>query len=214
MPAPRLRNGVTRTAISSLLICSALAIFSAPLAMPAGYSWVSNVISESAAQGLEYAWIARSGFLLFGFAVLWLASRRREAWSFMSYASHMAFGVLMVSTAAFSHKPFIENAPFDQVEDLLHSVTATGMGFAFAIGVAPRAFQRGRNALIRLGLDGLAVLASVALPLTGSFMPEIAGVVQRLMFVIAYLWYGAEVATPNPESKTELLISPDTSQSL
>jgi hypothetical protein len=48
--------------------------------MPADYSWVSNTTSESAAQGVQGAWMARLGFVLFGMSVILLVaeSRRRQ----------------------------------------------------------------------------------------------------------------------------------------
>ena len=44
-----------------LLGAALLAILLAPLAMPDDYSWVELGVSESAAQGLEGAWVARIG---------------------------------------------------------------------------------------------------------------------------------------------------------
>lgn len=75
------RPTIARAGIVLLLAFSAGCIFLAPLFMPLGYSWLTNVISESAAQGLHHAWISRLGFLLFGLAVLWLALYRRSTWA-------------------------------------------------------------------------------------------------------------------------------------
>jgi hypothetical protein len=83
----------SRAGIQFLLVVSATAIFLAPAALPEGYSWVSNVISESAAQSLIGAWVARFGFLSFGFAVLWLASCLREHWARGAYRCHLLFGI-------------------------------------------------------------------------------------------------------------------------
>jgi hypothetical protein len=38
----------------------------------------------------------------------------------------------------------------------------------------------------------MAVASSVAIPLGMAAQPDIDGVLQRLMFVVAYAWYGAE----------------------
>ncbi|MFN0299590.1 MAG: DUF998 domain-containing protein [Burkholderiales bacterium] len=125
-----------------LLAASATCLLTAPLSMPDSYSWLTNAISESAAQGLQSAWIARLGFVLFGCGVLWLAGSLKMVWARGTYWVRIAFGVCMVGTAAFSHKPWLANVPFDPFEDLLHSVTATGMGFAFSFGVVARLLQR------------------------------------------------------------------------
>ena len=112
--------------VIALLVVSAVALAVAPAFMPAGYDWVRHTTSESAAQGLAGAWVARLGFVAFGLAVLWLAAGAARSWGRGVVWMHTAFGVCMVGTAAFSHMPWWEGAAFDGVEDLLHSVTASG----------------------------------------------------------------------------------------
>jgi len=75
------------------LVLSATALLSAPLLMPAGYSWVSNTTSESAAQGVPGAWLARGGFVLFGSAVLVLCRRCGHRWGRLATACHGVFGL-------------------------------------------------------------------------------------------------------------------------
>ena len=58
----------------SILLVSAVSIFIAPPAMPTDYCVVFNVISESAGQKVEGAWITRLGFILFGLGVMWISS--------------------------------------------------------------------------------------------------------------------------------------------
>ena len=83
-----------------LLAVSFLLLLLAPLMMPAGYSWITHTTSESAAQGLVNAWIARLGFLLLGFAVLWLSLNFRNKWArlatWMLDGSRCTFFVLEV----------------------------------------------------------------------------------------------------------------------
>ena len=94
--------------------------------------------------------MARLGFLLFGLGVLWLAASPVRGWGAWASLVHGCFGVMMLGTAAFSHRPWLPDVPFDPIEDLLHSATATGMGFAFAVGV------------VLVGLSGSGVRCSVA----------------------------------------------------
>ncbi len=176
----------------ALLVSSAACVFLAPLAMPASYSWVANVISESAAQNVANAWVARLGFLLFGSAVLWLAMASRSRWVRGAYWFHMAFAVFMIATAAFSHRPWLPGVPFDPLEDHLHSFTATAMGFAFSFGVVARLLQRDAGEKGRRLFDIVAVAAAIALPSLSGVWPSAAGLLQRSMFLIAYLWYGVE----------------------
>lgn len=174
------------------LAASAFALALAPALMPESYSWVRHTTSESAAQGIPGAWLARLGFLLFGFSVLGLSQRRARSWGQPGAALHATFGVMMIATAAFSHRSWDPQAPFDRVEDLLHSVTATVMGFAIALGVIVVVVRRLSNGR-RPGALGIAlVLASVIIPLSMSLWPEFSGALQRLMFLIAYGWYAVE----------------------
>jgi hypothetical protein len=174
------------------LALSMIALLCAPLFIPPGYSWISHTISESAAQGLEGAWLARTGFLLFGLAVIWLSNTSNATWARGVVWLHIAFGVCMVSTAAFSHKPWIAGIPYDPIEDALHSFTATAMGFAFTAALILRLLQRGKHDRLGRILDIVALTAATAIPLLMFSNVMIAGLVQRLMFLISYVWYGTE----------------------
>jgi hypothetical protein len=178
--------------VVALLVISALSLGVAPLLMPASYSPIANTTSESAAQGVEYAWIARLGFLAFGLAVLWLAAGLRRSWSRVAQWLHVAFGVLMIATAAFSHRSWVAGAQFDRVEDVLHSFTATAMGFAFSFGVLARLMQRGRQREPWRILDAVALVAATVIPVVMARFAGLDGLIQRLMFLVAYLWYARE----------------------
>jgi hypothetical protein len=176
-------------AVLAGLCGSAAAVATAPVLMPASYSWLSNTTSESAAQGISGAWLARLGFLSFGLSVMALAFVRTRQWGRWSTALHYAFGTFMAAAAAFSTRPW-NGTSYDRTEDALHSVAATAMGFAFAAGVVAAAVHRGRRARIGgLVLDVVAVAASVVVPLAMSAWPAADGALQRFMFAVAYVWY-------------------------
>lgn len=191
-PAESGHTGITKWAIFGLLLLSAVALLAAPLIMPPGYSWLTHTTSESAAQALEGAWLARLGFLLFGLAVIWLAVFKSSVWGRAAVWFHLTFAVCMVGTAVFSHAPWLAGVPGDPVEDFLHSLTATLMGFAFAFGVVVCLLQREKGERMGRLLDVTAVAAATFLPLFMGAQPEIIGLLQRLMFAVAYLWYGSE----------------------
>ena len=199
--APNAEGCATAWGVIALLVVSAAALAVAPALMSAGYDWVRHTTSESAAQGLAGACVARLGFVAFGLAVLWMAAGAARSWGRGAVWMHAAFGVCIVGTAAFSHMPWWEGAVFDPVEDLLHSVTATAMGFAFVFGVLMRLAQRwfggapagcvgvhGRRGVV---LDVVAVAAASVIPLIMVFEADVAGLVQRLVFAVAYVWYAA-----------------------
>lgn len=178
--------------VIAVLSASLLALVLAPLALPSSYDWVSMTTSESGAQGVRGAWVGRLAFLLLGLGVLLLAVQSSDRWGKLGTGLHSAFGVLMIAVAAFSIRPWDPDMPYDRTEDMLHSVAATAMGFAFALGVIAVAGRRKSAGGNITPLDPLGVVAAVALPLAMATWGDYAGVFQRVMFVVAYLWYGAE----------------------
>lgn len=177
-----------------LLIISALALLLAPLNMPASYSWLQHTTSESAAQGVRGAWLARLGFLTFGLTVLWMSGSLMAGWPRLTRWLLGVFGLMMVATAVFSTRPWLPNLPFDPIEDALHSFTASAMGFAFAAGIGVRLWQRYQKGQ-RAGriLDVVAIAASFLIPLSMMALPNWDGLLQRIMFATAYIWYAREL---------------------
>ena len=192
VPTPSIPVAIAGRLVVVLLILSAICLVLASMAMPSSYSWMSNAISESAAQGVYCAWVARLGFLLFGFAIVWLASILKPYWARGTYWMHLGFAVFMLSTAAFSHKPWLTELPFDLTEDILHSITATGMGFAFTLGVLVRFFQREKNQTVYKIGDVIAIIIASSLSPLGEIWPGVAGLLQRIIFLVAYCWYSSE----------------------
>jgi hypothetical protein len=189
-PFPQFRKDMSL----ALLILSALSIGTAPLIMPLGYSWLALSVSESAAQGLNGAWLARLGFILYGLAVIRISISLRTIWPRGSYWAHIVFGLCMLWTAAFSHKPWLPNVPSDAMEDFLHSVTATGMGLAFTVGVAIRLLQRRQYHIPGIAIDTLALNAAIVVPMAMPNAESLTGILQRSMFAVGYIWYGRECA--------------------
>ncbi|SFR37071.1 DUF998 domain-containing protein [Halogeometricum limi] len=183
-----IRLGV-RPGIVACLSASMLALAVAPLFVPAGYSWVAHTTSESAAQGVTGAWVARLGFLLFGLAVVRLAVERRSDWGRLAAVFHFGFGLSMVTTATFSTRAWDPAVPFDPVEDAAHSVAATAVGFCFAFGVLAFVYRRWTAGRPVRRLDFSALFATVAVPASMAVFAGYAGVLQRSMFALAYVWY-------------------------
>lgn len=181
---------------------SAVLLGAAPALLPDSYNWILHTTSESAAQGVAGAWMARLGFLLFGLSVLWLARAASDRWGRWGTLALGLFGVMMVA-AAFSHKPWESGIPFDETEDLLHSITATVMGFAFALGVVAVGIRRPIPAGWHRVLDSIALVAAMAIPLAMSQSASHAGVLQRLMFLTAYGWYTAEALAGDSVSSAQ-----------
>lgn len=175
-----------------LLIVSGTLVLVATAVMPQPYSWRTHSISESAAQGMLNAWIARLSFLCFGGAVLVLSILKREVWARSSYWMHLVFAVAMIATAAFSHKPWIPGVQIDEFEDFLHSLTASAMGFAFCFALVARFLQREHNKVAARALDAVAVVVATVMSPLAALFPSNGGLIQRVMFAVAYIWYANE----------------------
>lgn len=176
-----------------LLAGSAVCVALAPLLMPDSYSIIEHSVSESAGQGVEGAWLARFGFLFLGFAVLLIASRA-EHWGAWGRLAHRVYGVAMIATATFAHMPW-EDIPYDAFEDTLHSAAASLVGFSFTVGVLVVALRRPAGQRSAIVLDTIAIIAAMTVSALVVFeLIDAAGLVQRVMFGIGYLWYGIEAA--------------------
>jgi hypothetical protein len=171
------------------LVSSAACLAAAPVLLPESYSILANTTSESAAQGVTGAWLARLGFLLFGFGVLWVAFYARSNWPAAATYLHVSFGVLMVAAATFSTRSWESGVVFDPAESALHSYAATAMGFAFAFGVLVVLLWNRRGGSAGSGVHVIAIAAATLLPIGMSMWGAIDGALQRVLFTIAYIWY-------------------------
>ncbi len=191
-PSGEPRLSTLAAAVIPLLALSALLVLLAAYAMPDGYSWRFHSISESAAQGQLNGWVARLSFLCFGAAVLVLSLSMRCRWPRLTYWGNLVFAVSMFGAAGFSHSPWAPGEAANQFEDFLHSVFASGMGLSFCVGVVARFAHRGPRAYVGRSLDTLALVVATLLPLLMVSATSIGGLGQRVMFAVAYVWFGRE----------------------
>ena len=177
--------------VVALLATSAMAVALAPLLMPESYSVIEHSVSESAAQGVEGAWLARLGFILLGLGVLSCVSLAGDRWGLWGRAAHRLYGVSMLGTATFSHRPWLD-VPFDVFEDLLHSATAYGVGFGFTVGVIVVSLRRGPGKVPIRAFDAFVVIAALGISMMVVNATGMAGLAQRTMFGLGYAWYAGE----------------------
>ncbi len=174
----------------ALLVAGLTALAAAPALMPDSYSIVEHGTSESAAQGIDGAWLARAGFILLGLGVLAVSRLRARAWGPLGTALHLAFAVSMFGVAAFAAKPWEDGAIYVESEDALHSLFAGIIGFSFITGVLAVMIAR-RLPSVRAAVPDLVALA-VAIAVPPLMSSSAWGVLQRVMFVTAAAWYGRE----------------------
>lgn len=174
-------RAIAATGIAAIMLAAIIA----PFASHPDYSSIRHSLSELAGQGMPNAWIMRAGFVAFGTAVL-VASLMRLRSSPAVFGPLAAFGAAMLAAAIWSHLPIAPLTGGSMYEDELHSLAATGMGIAFALACGARLWTRRQFGLDWLSATGL--LVSVAIPMIMFQTPEIAGLVQRIMFLVSFVW--------------------------
>ncbi len=186
-----------QTTILSLLACSVLSLLAAPLLMPESYYWIEHTTSESGAQGVDGAWLARLGFVLYGVAVLMLIILRTQ-WTILSRVIHTIFGLAMIGNAVFSSRPWIPDWPFGVLEDTLHSWMSGIVGTAFTLGVLSVFLKRMNADALTRTFDWLAIMISIVISiLMFTSADAYAGLIQRIMFAVSYAWYVKETVDRN-----------------
>ena len=177
--------------VGAVFLASCLCLAVAPVLMPDAYSPVTMAISDTAAQGVPHAWVARLGFLLSAAAIVLLARSRASNWGPWGRALHTLYAVLVVALAVFSQKPWA-GGPFNEIENLTHSILAPVAGVVFTAGVVVVSMRRAsRDRLARL-LDGVTIGAMLVLPVIMLGVSGLDGASQRTAVVLGYLWYAFE----------------------
>jgi Protein of unknown function (DUF998) len=181
-----------------------LAALAGPFFSHPDYSSISHTTSELAGQNMPGAWIMRTGFIGFGAGTLAasaLVFRRIPDVA----AALMLFGLAMIVAAFWSNMPIDPALGGTAADDRLHSIAATGMGFAFAAAAALRLWRH-RFALSQWPAWG-ALAASILLPLGMVAFPMIDGALQRAMFVISFFWIAHEIRDASSPEDTGLRAS-------
>lgn len=178
----------------TLIVASAVGVVLAPQVLDASYSPVANSISESAAQLTGGAWLARFALAFAGLGVLTTVQVKARRWPATTTIAYGLFGAFWILTAVFSMRSWIAGAPFEPVEDALHSFFASAMAVV-VVGALARAATswKGRSRVAVLALVWAS--ASTLLPLAGLLWPDVAGLFQRAMFLVAYVYFAFEAVT-------------------
>lgn len=175
------------------LLLSATAFALSPLLMPDSYSWVAHTLSQAGAQGQEGGWLSRVGFLFAGLTVLRLARFDVVDWMSIARIAHRLNGALLLAAVAFSDRSWDAGAPYDRVENIVHSAIATMIAISFTFGVLLVAYQKwfvhGRLPM----LETIVVAVQMVMPPMMLVWVEGTGLIERVMFGTAFVWYGWEV---------------------
>jgi hypothetical protein len=173
--------GMTRLAICVFV----LAVLLGPIYTAAGYSPISHVISELAAQNTPNSHLMAGAFVLLGVGLLLDACRAFRS----AMLPFMAFGLFFGAAGLFGHKPITQGVPYSEWMDAVHSSLATASGISLTLGFIWQSLQARSVAYRWQAL--LLASACVALPLWMLWQPSIQGLVQRAMYALVFLWLWA-----------------------
>ena len=172
----------------SAFAIAAVGVLVAPVFMHDGYSVLSNSISESAAQNVPTAWIARAALFASGIGVLGAVALKASTWSRATNISFTAFATLWIISSFFSTKSWVSGTPFNAVENAIHSYAASAMAIV-VLGALVLTFTKHSASRIDRLLALTLASAATFLPLASLLVPEFGGMFQRLMFFYTYFWF-------------------------
>jgi Protein of unknown function (DUF998) len=172
---------VTTVGVATIVLAMVIGpIFSHP-----AYGSIRHSTSELAGTNMPNAWIMRTGFAAFGggTAISALSMIRRNP---LRSLALLVFGLSMVAAAIWPHDPILPELGSNAADDRAHSIAASTAGMTFTVAVLADLAQQRFPRHDRLGW--LALAASLLLPPLMLALPATAGLWQRLMFGISFLW--------------------------
>jgi hypothetical protein len=160
-----------------------LAVVAGPTYTVSGYSSMSNLISELAAQNTQGNYFMSAAFIALGTAIVFDGCR-----SFgRSLSPFIAFGFFMLLAGVFGHKPITPGVPYSALAHSAHSALATAAGVSITVAFIWQAVREGESPRRRVQAASLAIVC-FALPLGMLSMPAYQGAIQRLMYAVVFLW--------------------------
>lgn len=174
----RENRGTTPLAVATLLLVGVMFLLP-PWSVPE-YDILQHTTSLLGAQGAPGAFLMNGVFLLLGVAVILSALSAFPGMPLLR-GLLLLFGASLFLTGIFQHRPLDPGLDYRIRADALHSLFATLTGFAFSLGVVEKGRWRRWGAL-------LMGTASTVLSLLMAGTPELRGLFQRLLFLLAFPW--------------------------
>lgn len=167
------------------IVVAAIALVAGPFMTAPEYSSLKHSISELGAQATQNAWLMNLGFFCFGVGTA-LDAARAFRYSPVGSIAFVAFGLSMVLTGVFSHRPIDPYTEYSVLQDQLHTVFSAAVGTGFAVGTLAFGFAASRRSARFACFSATA--CAVAIPIAMNAFPDVAGILQRLMFAISFVW--------------------------
>jgi len=175
------------------LLVTVLAIGLGPLYSEPEYSWVRNSVSQLGAQSTKNSAIMVVGFLALGMGLVVDTFRSRD----LRRIPFGLFGLFFALAGCFPHEAWIEGRESSALIHRLHQVMANLSGLAITVGhlVAGTVASRKSAKFVSFSL----AVSCVVLPLAMLKLPELMGLLQRLMYGLTFLWLWKNPGVPSRE---------------
>ena len=146
------------------------------------YSIILNTTSHLGAQGSPYAWIMNVTFMMLGFSALMRVTTTQVRYHQVLGA---LFSISLILTGVFRHASLIQSVTSIVWQDQLHSVFATLTGFSFVLLATGHGFMaRNKQRIYGFILATIATAISLLMVVFSNY----AGLLQRLMLLMAFMW--------------------------
>lgn len=179
----------------------------APLFVADTYSIVENTLSESGGQGVDGAWVFRTGVLMTALSVSVLSTRAEMLWGQRGTFWLRMYALGLVFLAVFPESPWYRG-DYDEIVAGLHTVSGVMGAVSFMLGVASVSAQRVRGARIKV-FDWSAIVV-VGLTPHVMLLVDFSGLLQRSMVLLGYTWLigqsirlARSLAQPPPSAEAE-----------
>lgn len=182
-----------------LYATSLVMIASAPLLMAESYSWIANTVSESGAQGVQGAWLFRTGVLMTAAATVSLVAAARDDIPTSSKRALTLYALALVAAAAFPEKPWFDGS-HNEIVAGLHTLAAFNAGLWFGVGVFTASRHRSSSAARRY--DFVMILMVATIPVLMIAYESYEGLLQRILIFAGYAWLFLETSRIKTRSDT------------
>ncbi len=185
MPRPKAARLRQMRLILPCFIAMILVFLVLPHYSVAEYSMLKHTTSHLGAQDSPNAWVMNTVFILLGASCIlesWF--HLKQHWAQKILLTLFGFGLVLV--AFFRHAPIVAGVPYSPLEDAMHSLFAGVVGFSFTVFAFSAALLE--NTIRRRGLALLVGLMAVGFSILIFTMADLAGLWQRIMFVVSFTW--------------------------
>ena len=162
-----------------------LTIFLLPRFSIEGYQIHQHTTSHLGAQNTPNAWIMNAVFILLSLGVWHGGTFTLKQFPFQKFVLY-AFCISLLGAAIFRHAPINHALQFNAGEDEIHSIFASSTGFSFTLLATSFYFVHYTFKMKWLAL--LAAIISIILSLLFFWVPSLAGIWQRLIFIFCFGW--------------------------